>query len=407
MSAHATRSPSAAESWMTCPDFPNAVAGLPNESSEFAAEGTAAHSISDDCLALGLDAYDFIGSKLTVTEQDEEHGIDNSWTFEWTEEDAEQLQYGIDEVRALGGEFFGEHRVDLSEIMGIENQFGTLDRGVISEDLIVINDLKWGRGIPVSPVRNKQLMIYGLGFWKNIARHRTDAKEFLFMIDQPRCPGGGGQWRCSLDEMLAFADEVKAAAIRTTMPNPPRIASEKGCFWCARRQQPPTEEGAVSGCKAYDDFNMDMLGSKLDEIVLEDQFVAPSPLSLERRSWIVRHKKVIETWLEHLHTATITDGLNGDPIPGFKVVDGRRGHKKWIDEKKAEIWLDLFLGNKVFTKKLISPAQAIKKLKVGDRRMIGDSDLSQQGQPKPILVDEEDARPAKATADDKLDVVKL
>src|SRR5690606_18838752 len=101
MSAHARLSPSAAESWMTCADYPNAVEGLYDPGSEFAAEGTAAHSISDDCLALGLDAYDFIGSKLTVTEKGEDGEILQSWTFEWTEEDAHDLQPGLDEIRAF------------------------------------------------------------------------------------------------------------------------------------------------------------------------------------------------------------------------------------------------------------------------------------------------------------------
>ena len=62
---------------MTCPDYPKAIKGLPNSSSEFAAEGTAAHAVSDDCLALGLDAADFIGSKLTVHDKDDDDKKDD------------------------------------------------------------------------------------------------------------------------------------------------------------------------------------------------------------------------------------------------------------------------------------------------------------------------------------------
>jgi hypothetical protein len=394
---------------MTCPGYPNAVAGLHDPGSEFAAEGTAAHSIADDCLTLGLDAHDFIGSKLTVTEKGSDGQIAQSWTFEWTEDDAEDLQYGIDEVRALGGEFFGEHRVDLSEVYGVEGQFGTLDRGIITPDEIIINDLKWGKGIPVSPVKNKQLMIYGLGFWHNVAKHRSNATRMRFIIDQPRCPGGGGHWSCSIDELLAFQEEVRAAARATLDPNAPRKASEKGCYWCARRKQSPTEPGAVSGCKTYDDYMLDAIGSRFDDldeaIGSDSEIVLPqySQLSAERRSYIVRHKGSIEKWLEAIHAAVIRDGLNGESIPGLKVVDGRRGRKAWVDEDKADTWLAERLGNDRFTFKLNSPSQALKALKGDARKELLDSGLFREGVPKPVLVDEADERPRKATVDEKFD----
>lgn len=414
MSAHARLGPSSAESWMTCPGYPNAVEGLDDLGSEFAAEGTAAHLISDDCLTLGLDAHDFIGSKLRIDERDRATGeIKQSWTFEWTEDDAEDLQPGIDEIRALGGEFFGEHRVDLSAVYGVEGQFGTLDRGVILPEEIVIGDLKWGRGIPVSPVKNKQLMIYGLGFWHNVARHRSDAKRMRFIIDQPRCAGGGGQWSCSIDELLAFQEEVRAAARATLAPNAPRVASEKGCYWCARRRQPPSEPGAVSGCKTYDEYILDAIGSRFE--ALDDAMVSGTTLALpcydqlsaERRSYIVRHKGVIEKWLEGLHAAVIEDGLNGREIPGLKVVDGRRGRKAWVDEAKADRWLAERLGEKRFTFKLKSPSQALKDLRGDDRKELLDSGLFREGVPKPVLVDEADERPKRATVDEKFDVVNL
>ena len=395
---------------MTCPGYPNAVEGLEDPTSEYAAEGTAAHAISDDCLALGLNADDFIGSKLTVNERDEDGNVTQSFTFEWTEEDAEQLQYGLDEIRAFEGEFFGEHRVDLSEVYGVEGQFGTLDRGVVGKDLIVVGDLKWGRGIPVSPVENKQLMIYALGFWHNIARHRTKAKDFLFIIDQPRCPGGGGHWRCTLDDLLAFREKLREAAPKTLDPNAPRIASEKGCFWCRRRHQPPTEPGAVSGCKTYDEFVLDAIGSKFDDIDEGRMFGEHIPLAqydemaANRRTYIVKNRKMIEKWLEGLHAAVIQDGLNGEEIPGLKVVDGRRGRRTWVDEKKADAFLAQQLGEDRFTIKLKSVAQAVKSMPPDRRHLLADSsDLFIEGTPKPVLVDEKDARPAKKTVDEKFD----
>ena len=46
------------------------------------------------------------------------------------------------------------------------------------------------------------LMLYALGFWWNVARHVSKATQFLIRIDQPRCAGGGGEWRISLEDLL-------------------------------------------------------------------------------------------------------------------------------------------------------------------------------------------------------------
>jgi hypothetical protein len=108
-------------------------------------------------------AYDYIGQRVKVSD----------WTFEWTLDDADLLQPGLDWIREKAGQFFGEHRVDVSQ-WTIPYQHGTLDRAIIVEIdgvwWVIINDLKWGRGIPVSPVRNKQLALYALGFWEAHAR---------------------------------------------------------------------------------------------------------------------------------------------------------------------------------------------------------------------------------------------
>jgi hypothetical protein len=248
--AHAKLSPSGASIWMNCAGSINAQEGLPDETSEFAAEGTRAHDISDLCLTLGLDPYDFIGDTAEV----------EGFKFEWTEEDADYLALGIDQVRAFGGQFFGEHRVDLSPWLG-PDQFGTLDRAIILPDgLMVIIDLKFGRGIPVSPIENKQLMLYALGFWYAHCRetHADPDTRILIIIDQPRCSGGGGEWYTTLAELLAFGEEARAAAERTRDPNAPRTAGDH-CLWCLRRQAP-------GGCANFDEFAVDAARQQFDDI---------------------------------------------------------------------------------------------------------------------------------------------
>lgn len=422
MSAHASLSPSAAEAWMYCHGYPNAVAGLPDSSSEAAAEGTMAHSISEMCLDMGFEPHDFVGAHMKVED----------WTFGWNDDDADLLAPGIDNIRemvAAGGKFYGEHRVNLSNWLG-DNQFGTLDRGIVMTEaattnwckasayartlfpegapaggLIVIDDLKWGRGIPVSPVENKQLRIYALGFWWNIARHITDATEFLIRIDQPRCGGGGGEWRCTLDELLAFGEQAKAAALATQDPDAPRRASAKGCMWCRRREAP-------GGCREYDRFNLELISMKFDEddgdlapvgvhaaVGLEPPL--PRAITAELRSYLLDHRKMVEDWFDGLHAECMQDALAGRPTPGKKAVEGRRPPRKWRDAEVADDVLGDLLGEGRFARKLKSPTQVEKE--IGPVRYAGIAKHVDKGVPKPVLVPEADARPALIPVTQKFD----
>jgi hypothetical protein len=363
---------------MVCPGSVAAEEGLPDESSQEAAEGTFAHMISEECLALGLDPYDFIGHRARV----------EGFSFEWDEDDADNLSFGIAQVREFGGQFFGEHRVDLSHWLGAD-QFGTLDRGIILPDLIIIDDLKWGRGIPVSPIENRQLSLYGLGFWRDIARHRTDATEFLIIIDQPRCSGGGGEWRTNLKQLLEFGEEARLAAERTRDPNAPRVASEKGCRFCKRREAP-------GGCPTLDTFMLELFGKEFDdideEILLGGPMELPVVMTPERRSFLLDNRKLCESWFDKLHAQALDDALKGRPCGGKKAVEGRKSPDKWKDLVNADAALVPLLGEDRFNRKIKTPTQVSKELKLEDFPEL--EELIERGTRKPALVSEQDARPA-------------
>lgn len=387
--AHAKLSPSGSNIWMNCAGSISAQEGLADETSEFAAEGTFAHDISDLCLGLGLEPHDFIGHRGTV----------EGFSFEWTEEDADYLTLGIDEIRSLGGKFYGEHRVDLSKWLGA-GQFGTLDRGVVLPNFICIGDLKWGRGVPVSPVQNKQLRIYGLGFWEeHCSKTHTDPDtEIRIIIDQPRCSGGGGEWRTTLRDLLAFGEEARAAAERTRDPNAPRVAGDH-CLWCKARK---------AGCPTFDSFAIDLVDSKFDDIdvsaLVDAPPLFPAVMTPERRAYILKHRKLFEDWLDILHAQALDDATRGLPCGGLKAVEGRKSPDKWFDNEIADAALAPILGDARFTKKVRSPTQVMKEIPEAARATV--EGLICRGSRKPVLVSEQDARPAIQTIEQQFDDVE-
>ncbi len=386
MAAHARLSPSDSGRWLNCPGSINFTAKIKeNRSSVHAAEGTVAHSVREDALFLGCDAYEFIGQ---VREAD-------GMKFEVTEEMADFLQPGIDEIRQYEGEMFIEERLDLGRWM--PGQFGTLDVGIAGKKLIVISDLKFGSGVAVSAVKNTQQMIYALGFWDQIARHITDATDFLIIIDQPRNAAGGGSWSITLDELLAFGDELAEKAKLTESPDAPLIPSDYACQWCPAANVP----GRPGGCPAHHQAQAALLDLHLEELDdLDDLGIEWSPpsfdaLTPQRRAHIVRQKSSIEKWLERLHADELALRISDGPAHGLKAVAGRRPPQKWRDPAPAQAYLEKRVDDveKIFTKKLITPTQAAKVLGLSRDQQLP-STLIDRGEPKPVLVPEADKRPA-------------
>lgn len=65
-SAHAVRNASGAKRWMSCPGSIRMEDGRPNNSSEAARLGTAAHALGEACLLDGSDAHDWLGGHVRL-----------------------------------------------------------------------------------------------------------------------------------------------------------------------------------------------------------------------------------------------------------------------------------------------------------------------------------------------------
>ena len=372
--AHAPFAPSGFKRVMLCPGSHQAEKKYQDPPKEYAAEGTFAHDIRDTALKEGLNAEDFVGTYCEV----------EGFGFFWGMADAHMLQPGIDRIRDVGAEWHFEKRVNMER--WIKDCWGTLDAGGILPDLIIIDDLKWGRGVRVSANRNIQMMLYALGFWDQVARHKTKARRFLLRIDQPRIPGGTNEWYTSLDELLAFAQEAIEAAELSLSENPPFAASLEACTFC--------KVGAASECGYLDNMVLELLGIDPELLAMGVFKMADlKKLNGDQRQVLLENSMLIKNWLSGIYFNSLEKAISGEEeTPGYKPVE-TIGDRTWVDEAEAEKFLlGKLPAHKAYNRKILSPAQAENVL--GTRNWKQAQDLIHRPPGKPALVPLSDPRPA-------------
>lgn len=372
MTAHAKLSASGSARWLSCTGSVKAESALPNTTTPYAMEGTAAHELADMCLSDGLSPHDYINQHIAGVPVDEEM--------------ADHVASYVAYVKSFSGIHFYEVRVDFSE--WIPNGFGTSDAIVIDEKLKTVHviDLKYGKGLPVDAENNSQGMLYALGVLSEYG-FIYDIDNVVIHIYQPRIKNYSS-WSISATELLKWAEWAKQRAEESLQDDAPRTPSDKACQWCK----------AKATCKALLDHTHKIIMHDFDE--LDD--IKPDSLTDKELKVIQDNAKLIKSWLDAVESH-IFDMLNrGQSFDGYKLVEGR-STRAWQDEKQAAIVLESKLDKDVlYTKKLISPAQAEKLLKTDKTILL---DLISKGEGKPTLVPSCDKRIALNNANvfDKLD----
>jgi hypothetical protein len=399
---HARIGPSSLARVIRCPGSVRESQGVPRTSSIFAAEGTVLHEIAAACLDFDMEPDDWVGATMSA----------DGFDFEITSELVACMYRALDWLREQDGEFYVEKRVKLDKWM--PDQFGTCDVGIWQPktETVVIFDWKFGMGVPVQAFENEQGCAYALGFVDTyLTPLGIRPKHVRIIIEQPRCAGGGNYsepWDISYDRLLEFGGMMRWAFKQANDPQAPLTPGPKQCTFCDARLRRPAP-GDVTGCGAYDRHLAQMFGADFDDLDAGSEIAPPENVTALRRSLIVRNAKTVEKWLAQLHDDSITAAEHGQPDPGMKMVAGRKGHRKWKDAKKAEVLLKQALHDEAFTFKLKSPTGAEKDMlprkgKEGHpKTWVKLEKLIDQDQGRPVLVFQDDDRPALPSLSDQFD----
>ena len=105
---------------------------------------------------------------------------------------------------------------------------------------------------------------------------------------------------------------------------------------------------------------------------------------------------IIEDWCKAVRAEVERRLLHGTPVPGFKLVQGRKGSRVWANADEAEALLKALKlkQDEMYERKLISPTTAAKVLKEAPKKWERVEALITQSEGKPSVAPESDKRPA-------------
>lgn len=384
---HALLAPSSSSRWLRCPASVIWTARAPQgESSPFAQEGTWAHALAERYLLAGLNGKPDDEVMFTDNEVAEivKAGLDPD---DFVPPVMEYVTY----VRSIPGMLLPEQELDLDSITGESGARGTSDAVIIDESgELHICDLKYGRGERVEAEHNTQLAIYA-GAALAAFGFMADIKKITLHIIQPRL-SHISKWTLPLEEFRKFLDDIgnsarKALRLYEAVGNgtPAECNYHPGpeaCRWCCFRGR----------CGALAGYALTSAGMQLPDSI-------KPKLDGEALAALLSRIDLIQSWIKDLGATAHDALLAGEKIPGYKLVEGRAGPRKWSDESKAEKMLK---GWKVpsearYVKSLISPTAAEKlvKMKTLTDEQWGELNALISREPgKLTVVPESDKRPA-------------
>lgn len=340
--------------------------------SPHAARGTAAHEVAERCLLHDLDASSQLGETIKV----------DGFSIDVDEEMANNVQVYLDYVRERAVELqvsrtIIEERFDLDRLRPPFEAGGTCDAILISvvRRTLEVIDLKYGVGV-VEAVDNKQLRTYALGA---LLEHKDSGVETVIAtIVQPRARHVDGVVRSEsfhVADLLTWGINLLKAMERSkeALDAFERCGGNRVAFddWAASYLSPgdtcrfcPAEGVCPARRKDVLRITPQVLRNFLDDPSLETPPTnMPVPTGVEELARTLDALDNLEEWINAVrhHAQMLAEA--GTAIPNWGLTD-KIGLRAWLEEDEAISGL-LAAGlsvDQLYTKKLISPAQADKLL---------------------------------------------
>lgn len=303
---HSILGASAAERWMNCPPSARLTAGMVDEETTFAAEGTAAHALCEWKVRKAL--------KMRA-------GRRPSSDY-WTDEMEECADDYRDYICDLVGQAkqickdpitMIEQHLDFS--CWVPDGFGTGDFLLVADGELNICDFKYGRGVPVYADHNPQMMLYGLGAL-NLFDCLYDIKTVTMTIFQPRL-SNISVWSLTAEDLYKWAEEELKPKAAMADKGEGEYTPGSWCRFCKARNQ----------CRARAESFLEL--AKME-------FQPPALLSDEEIAEVMQQAGELSRWASDVMAYAEAMAINeGKHFDGYKLVEGR-SNRRFTDTAAVE-----------------------------------------------------------------------
>lgn len=309
MSQHALLSASSSKKWINCPPSARLEEQFPDTTSDYAREGTLAHSIAE----LKVRKY-FVepmsqrtfNSRLKKLQKEELYDPEMLTHTDTYLEYIQGVAYSCDSTPFVTA----EKRLDYSDIA--PEGFGTGDCILISGDTLHIIDFKYGKGVPVYAENNTQMMLYAIGAIKAYSMLYT-INNVVMSIVQPRLDNIS-EHAISVAELNEWAESIKPIA-ELAYKGEGEFQDGEWCRFCRAKAVCRKRSENVTALEAF--------GGKF-----------PPLLSDEEVGGILEKARSLKKWADDIEDYALSAVLAGKDIPGWKAVEGRKT-RTFTDTEKA------------------------------------------------------------------------
>lgn len=364
--AHAILSASSSHRWLNCPPSARLCETYEDKGSDYAAEGTDAHSLCEYKLrkALGMGA------------------VDPSEHLTWYSEEMEDCANGyaayilklVEAAKEVCSDpvVLIEQRVDFSR--WVEQGFGTSDAIIISDGTLRVIDYKHGLGVLVEADNNPQMMCYALGALE-LFDAIYDIDNVAMTVYQPRRQNVS-TFEMSKDDLYRWAEEVLKPTAELAFAGDGNFLCGEWCGFCKAKHE----------CRARAEANL---------LLAQYDFKLPPLLEDSEIEVILSRADQLVSWVNDIKEYALQQAISGKDWTGFKLVEGR-SNRRYTDEA-AVTQAVTNAGFDPYERKLLG-ITAMQKLLGKSRFEELLSAYIEKPQGKPTLVPEIDKRPVMNNA---------
>ena len=300
MAKNALLSASGAHRWIACPPSAKLEQQFPSFTSEYAEEGTLAHSLCE------ITAQYFLGeiSENDFENQKNELAKNKMYSAEMQECAAAYAKLVADKAKAAFALCSDtlislETRIDFSA--WVKDCFGTSDCIILADDILEIIDFKYGKGVRVDAENNPQMQLYALGAYE---KYKTlyDINQVRMTIFQPRLSPTPVEFIIPVTGLLDWAENVVKPAAKLAYAGKGDFSpSEETCRFCRAKAQ----------CRARAEKNLSLFDEAPDALLLSTQEAGD----------LLQKADDMRAWLADLEKLVFETLISGETVPGWTLVE--------------------------------------------------------------------------------------